>query len=253
MTTRPYRLLGASQLARVAAAGREALGRWRGAWFVAGADACVEARAADRTRAEHGDAAPLVRAADGARWAAVLAGPDAYRAAATRFAAQVGDGWSARGELTPVLRGALEECFGALAEELLAPARAQPSALVEIDAAWRAGSGAAALELELEGARFAALLSPALVYDLAGAARPSPRGGLARRIDCIQGRTIGLQVTAGSADLGIGSLVSIAPGDVLVLDARIDQTFALTGAGGTPLARGFLGSRAGSKALQLVN
>ena len=57
----------------------------------------------------------------------------------------------------------------------------------------------------------------------------------------------------GRTALALGSLLAATPGDVIVLDARIDQTFALTGADGTPLGQGFLGSSAGARALQLVS
>jgi flagellar motor switch protein FliM/N len=256
MKPSPFRLLAASERSRIAAAAGEAFARWMSDWFGSGAEAGVEARPASEARPGSDDAAPLARAADGARWVAVLAGQGAWRAAAARFAAQAGDTWSARGELPPVLRGAVEECFTALADELLALARVHAAARgaeVELEAAWRHGSGAAAVAGDLDGEHVEAVLSPGLVSELVGAGRPPPRGGLARRMDCIQDRRVGLRVMAGSADLGIGSLISIAPGDVIVLDARIDQTFALTGAGGAPLGRGFLGASGGSKALQLVS
>jgi hypothetical protein len=256
MKPRPFRLLAESELARVGAAAGEAFGRWSSAWFGAEPAGAVDARPAAQSGLEHGDGEPVVRAADESRWVAVLAAPGQYRAAAARFAAQAGETWSARSELPPVLLGAVEECFAALAEELLATARVQAGAhdaQVELDAAWRHGSGAAAVLGGLEGERFAAVLSAGVVSELIGRTRPSPRGGLARRMDCIQGRKIGLRVVAGGADLAIGSLFSAAPGDVIVLDARVDQTFALTGADGASVGRGFLGSNAGSKALQLVS
>ncbi|HEY6863892.1 MAG TPA: FliM/FliN family flagellar motor C-terminal domain-containing protein [Burkholderiales bacterium] len=255
MKPRAFRLLGASELERVVAASGEALARWCSAWFGPGAANIVDARSAAGARPLAVAEAPVARAADYARWAAMLAGPGAYRAAATRFAAQAGDAVPARGELPPVLRGAIDECFATLADELLALVRAQAVAgsAADVDSAWAPGSGAAVVTARLDGETFGALLGPGVVSALAGAIRPSPRGGLARRMDCIQGRGVPVHVWAGGAELGLGSLASITPGDVIVLDARIDETFALTGPGGTPLGRGFLGVRAASKALQLVS
>jgi flagellar motor switch protein FliM/N len=257
MKPRAFRLLGATERGRVAAVSREAFARWAGAWFGTAADGGIDVRPAEHvTEVRCAEARALARAADGARWAAVLAGPGAYRAAAARFAAQAGEGWAPRAELPPVVRGAVEECYGALAAELVAAAGASPApadADVDLEAAYRHASGAALAAGALDGERILAVLSADLVSALCGAVRPAARGGLARRADCIQGATLELRAVAGAAELGIGALLSVAPGDVIVLDARIDQTFSLSGPGGVPLGRGFLGSSAGAKALQLVS
>jgi flagellar motor switch protein FliM/N len=256
MKPRAFRLLGESQLARVAAASGEAFARWSGAWFGPGLECAVEARpAANAGPARLADAQLHVRAAGGGSWAAVVAGAGAYRAAARRFASQAGETWAAGGELPPVLRGAAEECFAALAGEIVGAAGAERPARdveAELDAAYRHASGAAAASATLDGEPILALLGPELVSTLCGVARPRARGGLAPRMDCIQDARLELRAVAGGAELGIGALLSIAPGDVIVLDARIDQTFPLAGPGGAALGRGFLGSSDGSKALQLV-
>jgi flagellar motor switch protein FliM len=57
---------------------------------------------------------------------------------------------------------------------------------------------------------------------------------------------------AGSAELDVAALSSVAPGDVILLDTALEATFALVNTEGLAIAKGYLGALGDRKAFQLT-
>lgn len=91
-----------------------------------------------------------------------------------------------------------------------------------------------------------ALLGPWLERAGRGDARP-----LASRQDALAGRRLGLRVLAGQAELGLADLVRLEPGDVVLLDTRADRPMVLESSQGTAIAHGYLGLRDNATAMQI--
>jgi flagellar motor switch/type III secretory pathway protein FliN len=119
--------------------------------------------------------------------------------------------------------------------------------------ALRAGSGAAAAIVEIGGERASLILGQELALEMIAAPRAAPRGGLATRAQSIHKGRVRVQVVAGSAELDVSALCSVAPGDVILLDTGVDATFRLVNPEGLALAKGYLGTREGHKAFQLTS
>jgi flagellar motor switch protein FliM len=83
----------------------------------------------------------------------------------------------------------------------------------------------------------------------------SRRSGAAAPIDrrqCIGAQTAQVRVWLGGASIELGVLQTLAIGDVVRLDARIDQPLSLTVEGQATGQRAFLGCLQGKRAVQLA-
>lgn len=125
---------------------------------------------------------------------------------------------------------------------------------------WRAGAGAVVADVRLgdasPGLTLGLMLSPALVSRaLAGRIkRHAPAPDLARIREALSAQQAELEAWVGSAELGLAMVQSIAVGDVIKLDARVDQPLrvCLKDHAEQELCGGFLGTYKGYKALQLT-
>ena len=88
------------------------------------------------------------------------------------------------------------------------------------------------------------------------ASRPhSTPGAHAELIDprhCIGQAGVHLEVWAGNASLELGVLQTLAAGDVIRLESRIDQALPITVQGRETGRRAYLGRIAGQRAVQLA-
>jgi flagellar motor switch/type III secretory pathway protein FliN len=110
---------------------------------------------------------------------------------------------------------------------------------------WALGASAiCGIVAEADGAeavRLAVPLEHVVAFRKAGLAPPRRRRASARREDALRPGKVGVEARLGSAELNIGELRSLAPGDVLVLDRGLDEpTELLIADGGQPFARGRL-------------
>lgn len=109
---------------------------------------------------------------------------------------------------------------------------------------WRRASGALVLEVELGDARFDAVLCAPLVRHWLRGRRQSAapaRPLLADRNACITGQRVALRLEAGSAEIEIGVLQSLMPGDVITLGSRVDAPLSLVVGGQAVAGRAYLG------------
>jgi flagellar motor switch/type III secretory pathway protein FliN len=254
MSPRPFLLLGESDHRALAQRLEGALGAWQREWLADGASDAVlvqeAAPHAERWLAAQSDGAVhlLVGCTPGwlARLGAQLVGepqPDGFR------------GTPPGASLASGLGEAIVET---LARRLLGTAPAAAAAKLRWDAegvpeAWLApGAGAAIYRLS-PALPFVIALSPALVAASLPKA-PAARGrreALAARSGAVESCAVELQAVVGNAELELGELARLAPGDVIVLDCRLDEPLALK-LGEHPVARVQLGTARGTKAVQVV-
>ncbi|NVE01854.1 FliM/FliN family flagellar motor C-terminal domain-containing protein [Massilia sp. BJB1822] len=99
------------------------------------------------------------------------------------------------------------------------------------------------------------VLNDALVAQLGGAALPPAAAPPLGRVDYRQvlaGTALRLPVSVGGAELSLGSLRTLAPGDVIRLDALADQPLRIAGPQGGALLAGYLGLAEQSVALEVL-
>ena len=254
MSPRPFLLLGESDHRALVQRVDDALAAWQREWLADGASDAAPARQAaphaERWLAAQSDGAVHLLVGCTPGWLARLGAqlvdepqPDGFR------------GTPPRASLASALGEAIVET---LARRLLGTAPAAAAAKLRWDAegvpqAWLApGAGAAIYGLS-PALPFVIALSPALVAASLPKA-PAARGrreALAARSGAVETCAVELQAVVGNAELELGELARLAPGDVIVLDCRLDQPLALQ-LGEHPVARVQLGTAHGTRAVQVV-
>lgn len=254
MNVRPYALLGDAVLTAVRAQAGVAVAAWCRDWGLDAAALAVTCRRAWdegdapswRGRLQAGDETAWLG------WSADLKGalqrlmfaPDRHygphAGAATLAAATAG--------------AALDALVATLGRTLLAGQAIFDSADATAPARLLAhGSGAVLVELRSERHACWCLLGHDTVRRVA-AIKPVAAAPLAA-IDhhaLLGDQPVRLAVAAGRANVALGSLLSLAPGDVIRLDTLADQPLIIAGPDGTPLLRGYLGTSEQQLALDIV-
>jgi len=255
MAMRVYALLAERVLTVVLTALDAAAATWARDWGVA-SPALVCRRAWDgavpasyRTRFGAADG-------EGSAW---LAWPDALPGALQRelFGADRGVQAVPGGEAelaaasASAALSALETALGVAVLDLDPQRSADTSSPASLRAA---GSGAVLAELRFERHTLSVLLDAAAVTRCAASAvqpQPAPLAALDYRA-LLDRQPVRLSVDAGRANVALGSLLALAPGDVIRLDTLADAPLAARGADGAILLRGYLGARGPHLALDLV-
>ncbi|MFL6573090.1 MAG: FliM/FliN family flagellar motor switch protein [Burkholderiales bacterium] len=254
MSARPFLLLGESDHRALAERVDAALAAWRREWL---ADAAPEpvlyleaAPRAERWLAAQSDAAVHLLVGCAGSWlgklgAQLVGGPQPEEARSTPPGASLA-------------RSLGETIVEALARRLLGSAPAAAAAELRwndegVPQAWLApGAGAEIYDLA-PALPVVIALSPALVAASLPKA-PAGRAGrapLAARSGAVETSVVELQAVAGNAELELGELARLAPGDVIVLERRLDEPLALQ-LGVHPVARVQLGTAQGARAVQVV-
>jgi len=252
MSPRPYLLLGQSDHRALAERVDAALAAWQREWLADGApDPVFSLEAAPRAE----------------RWLA--AGSDG----ATHLQLGCERGWLARlGALAvgeppmdaaarspasgPLATSVGEAMLEALARRLLGTAPAASAAALRWDGegvppAWlEPGAGAAIYSLA-PALPLLLALSPALVAACLPKAARRVREPLAALPRAMEGCPVELQAVVGEAELELGELARLAPGDVIVLGRRLDEPLALQ-LGAEPVAQVQLGTMGEGRAVQVV-
>jgi flagellar motor switch/type III secretory pathway protein FliN len=255
MSPRPFLLLGESDHRALAQRVDDALAAWQREWLPDGAPGPVfsleAAPRAERWLAARSEGAVHLLVGCTPGWLAQLGAhlvgepqPDAIRSTppGTSLAAGLG-----------------EAIVETLARRLLGTAPAAAAAELRWDAegvpeSWLAPGAGAALYGLSPALPFVIALSPALVAASLpkAAARRGGREALAARSGAVETCAVELQAVVGNAELELGELARLAPGDVIVLDRRLDEPLALQ-LGVHPVARVQLGTADGGKAVQVVS
>jgi len=242
--------LGASRLAMAQQVLPAQVEEWRGQWCFA-SDAPWQVRCdAEQALADAAQAAGLSwlrgQSARGALHVAGLHGDSWTRAVFAGQAAQVPDDASAR--------HVLEQARLALVNALLQGLGQEPVASLDAQAPHAPGAALgsrALLHIDLGDSTLyclvdAALLDPALPA-LAQAAALTPRK------DALGGARIRLELSLPLAELALGDINDLSPGDVLLARTRLDQPLTLSSTQGAPLAKGYLARSQERLALQLIS
>ena len=120
---------------------------------------------------------------------------------------------------------------------------------------WQRGSGAAIVEIEVGGSVLAILAAPAWVMRQLAARPRSTPGSRAELVDPrhrIGHAGVRLEVWAGNVSLELGLLQTLAAGDVIRLESRIDQALPITVQARETGRRAYLGRVGGQRAVQLA-
>jgi len=148
---------------------------------------------------------------------------------------------------------ALEALTAALGGAVLGPMRSLADGKAPPAALRAPGSGAVSVDLRFDRLVVGMMLNHAAVSRLAGVpASSSPALPPADYPALLGGQPVRLKVEAGRATVGVGSLVALAPGDVIRLDTLADHPLAASTADGAVLLRGYLGTRDNYLALDLA-
>lgn len=251
----PFRLLGASAVRVVHAVIAQAVARWVADWGVTPAqvDIAVQ-RAWDAATIP----APVWRrhAQAGQRQVWLGVGADFARGVQQAMFPSAAEYVSAGADsLAPAAaHGALAALQDALIGAVL-PGQPHPEhdAAPVPPACWTRGSGAMVARLALgrcechlllDGVAVQALLAPA-------AALPAlPAVDVAPSIATVP---VSLRLDAGTARVGLGALLALAPGDVIRLDLAADAPLALGTLSGQPLFKAYLGRSGDGLAVELVH
>ncbi len=262
MHVRPFKLINKTEFAFIDARAREVLSEWIGKWLV-DKEIGASALAADETK-------DSIRS-DRASWWRVSIAPEIWVGAyvpAGLFqvldTALSGDHPDMiKGLRSPLLRELMNKALFDLAKSMVdgfLGEQGQADVVQQAPEAetWRYGSGAALVELELEGERFCLVLSAGLLDRVLEKSVPKwrgPAGDLVSIVEALATQPAELEVWLGEAELELAAIQSIAAGDVIRLQRKIDQPLyvCLKDNKDRELCAGFPGTYQGRKALQLTH
>lgn len=252
MDWRAFKLLNSSERAWLARAVRAGATDWLAEWMpgaMLGATSCFDAgeRASTRLSGE-----PLRWISGGNRYVALSIGicSDVERVMAEHMLGAGAHGALVGDVLTAALEGLVRRMLGSGAAEQAVLSARPPGA-----ECWRRGSGAAIVEIEVGDSVLAILAAPGWVVRHLASRPHSTPGAHAELIDprhCVGQAGVHLEVWAGSASLELGVLQTLAAGDVIRLESRIDQALSITVQGRETGRRAYLGRIAGQRAVQLA-
>jgi flagellar motor switch/type III secretory pathway protein FliN len=258
MAVRPYTLLGASVLARVQSALQAALAPWCAQWGLAGASVTAEcARAWEVKGAQLPPAWQQLRQQAGASlylgWGTELPAqleslvfpPDrSYAEAPT------GESTLARG----AAEAALADLLQALADGCVGGAAAQePGAPAAAAALLNPGSGAIVAHIRLGRSACVCLLDGAAVAALRGAqAHALPALAGVAHAHALRDVALRLPLAIGQAEVALGSLMTLAVGDVVRLDTLVAQPLKVSGPDGSVWFEAHLGTLNDALAIEVA-
>jgi len=222
---------------------------WREQWCFGDAEQWTIHCDCEQLLASHEQALGLAwQRAQGPRGAMYIAGLRADSWLRAVFAAQaekVPDDDSAR--------HVLEQARLALVNALLQGLGQAPVASLDDEAPHAAGAALgsrALMQIELGDTALFCLIDATLLEPaLPALAKPT---ALTQRKDAIGGTKIRLSLALPLAELALGDINDLSPGDVLLATARLDQPLTLSSSQGAPLAKGYLARRQQCLALQLI-
>lgn len=251
----PFRLLGDSAVRAVQEILAQAASRWAADWGVASTHVDIGVqRAWDASTAPRPVWRQRAQAGQRQAWLDVGAG-FATGLQQAMFPAAAGQLSAGAGSLAPA---AAEAALAALQEALIGavlpgqPHPAQDAAPVPPDC-WKRGSGALVAQLAvgqrhchllLDGAAVQALLAPPAALPPLAAVDVAPS---------IAAVPVSLRLDAGTARVGLGALLALAPGDVIRLNLAADAPLALGTLAGQPLFKAYLGRSGDGLAVELVH
>ncbi len=118
---------------------------------------------------------------------------------------------------------------------------------------WKRGSGAVLVQVDIGGQQCRVLLDGSAVRALQAPTAALPALKAVDYGAAVADVPVVLQLRIGGARVGLGSLLSVAEGDVIALSAPTDVPASLSIGGGEPVLRAFMGRCGDTMAVELVN
>ncbi len=253
---RPYRLLGDSAVGAVRGALAQAVSAWAADWGVASARVGVGVeRAWDSAAAR---SLGWNRSAQTAGRQAWLAAGSDLEGGLQQALFPADPGFGPGGDAPAGLAAAgAREALGGLLDALVGAALSTrhgvPRGAAAVPAAlWRRGSGAVVAQVAVGGRHCHVLLDGAAVQAFVPPAAPLPALPAVDVAAGVADVPVSLRLDAGTARVGLGALLSLAPGDVIRLDRQADAPLALGTLAGDPLFHAYLGRCGNGVAVELV-
>jgi hypothetical protein len=254
MNTQPFVLVGNSRLERIGAALQARIANWQSAWGIERMPVSIACE-----RAWEADGAAALR------WQRrfVAEGQGFWMAWNPDLAMHLGrhifsDGYRAQGGPGSMSSEGSALALDFLTEQLraaLAPASISADASAqEIDAGlFKRGSGAVLALINLDGQTVGCLLEHASAEALA-TTQPAalPRLAAVDLPKAARHAHVSVALTVGQAQVGAASLLALAVGDVIRLDAPVDQPLAVHGTEGQLLFGACLGRQGSAKVFEAV-
>lgn len=254
MNTQPFVLVGNSRLERIGAALQARIANWQSAWGIERMPVSVACE-----RAWEADGAAALR------WQRrfVAEGQGFWMAWTPGLAMHLGrhifsDGYRAQGGLGSMASEGSALALDFLTEQLratMAPAAVSADASAQdVDAdLFERGSGAVLVTIDLGGQTVGCLLEHASAETLAATqAAALPRLAAVDLPKAARHAQVSVALTVGQAQVGAASLLALAVGDVIRLDAPIDQPMAVHSTEGQLLFGACLGRQGRGKVFEAV-
>lgn len=258
MNWKAFRLLGESECRDLAQALAEPTSAWAADWFSMSPAVDVRVGNIDMDSLAADAARECWTAGEGDAWAAILPSAAARKAVLARIQ---GGGEGVAETLSPVAARLADSCLERLIAALLPRGTDAAAAKTDSVGKMRAGElalshggGAVAGELMLDRCTVPFFLGPALVERYVPFIQSVLDGPpLARRSEGLGKESVRVQVTAGAAELTLDELSRLSIGDVIRLDRKVEEGFAVGLAGGQAqsIGRSLLGTRNERKAIRL--
>jgi hypothetical protein len=247
MATRPFALLADSTLTALLQAARSALDPWCDGWGVTQTRLPLSARPASDDGIDGGMAWRAYRKDDTSLWIGHDAGfvDELARALWNDACTQPGR------IAAEAAAHAMEQLADSLAGLVGAPTDRCPGDIPAAGLAL-AGSGAACVTLHVGVARLCALLDGAATRGFASPARAGKNRALHARRAAVSDVAVRLQVELGRAEVELGSLLTLAPGQVLRLASHVDRPLVLVGSDDKAVLGGYLGHHDQQRALEIT-
>lgn len=248
MQVRPFRLLGATDLAEVEARLAAAVEAWRLEWLPASEPPTVSCVPAHKSPCA---AAELRWLSAGTGGAAIYQGT---RLDAPNALQRLLFGAVAAQHPSELAGEVAQKALAALAVACLPGAEVIPAG-VPAAHDWTRGSGAVCASLAWPGLELLLVLDgEAISRLLADSPRRAPprRPPLGDPRAAVGSGRVEVRASTGAAEIDVATFRSLAVGDVIRLDLRIDQPLRLTVGGQPTTRRAYLGVQAGRRALSLT-
>lgn len=255
---RPYLLFGAQEVNRVIDTLTPVVTDWSSRWFI---DDAISLACVPMDHTSHSGEPWLYAKSEDSMGVYLHKPPGLFKALTLACCGDVAKTAGLGDAPSPLVNDCLQDALSDLASHCMSSLLQGNPPLVRLiqqapaEEIFAAGSGTLLLRL-ISTSLALELIVPGTLAARFLRAKPATKSGVATAtienpVPLLRNRSIKVSALLGHAEIDIGTLQSIQPGDVIRFDARIDQPATLVTTQGTKLATGYLGSREQFKSLLL--